>query len=111
MSIGSKIKSLRKSKKLTQTELANIIGTTKQTIYKYENGIITNIPSDKIEAIAKVLQTTPGELMGWEMKNGVPVPIPKDRSAVIEQIVSMPDDRFEEMAAKLEFAGYLEPEK
>ncbi|WP_243133292.1 helix-turn-helix domain-containing protein [Thermoclostridium caenicola] len=51
---------------LTQEELAKHINSTKQTIYKYENNIITNIPSDKIEKIAEVLQTTPAYLMGWD---------------------------------------------
>ena len=66
MTIGNRIKSLRESKGITQTELAELIGTTKQNIYKYENGIITNIPSDKIELIAQRLSVSPAYLMGWE---------------------------------------------
>lgn len=66
MTIGTRIKSLRESKGITQTELAELIGTTKQNIYKYENGIITNIPSDKIELIAQRLSVSPAYLMGWE---------------------------------------------
>ena len=31
-----------------------------------ETGIVTNIPSEKIEAAAKALGVTPGYLMGWE---------------------------------------------
>lgn len=65
MTKGDNIKKLREEKKITQTELANIIGTTKQNIYKYETGIITNIPSDKIEALAKALNTSPAHIMGW----------------------------------------------
>lgn len=65
MTIGERIKQLRIEKEITQTELADIIGTTKQNIYKYENGIITNIPSDKIEAISKYFQISPAFLMGW----------------------------------------------
>lgn len=65
MTIGQKIKNLREKKKITQTELAELIGTTKQNIYKYENGIITNIPSDKVEMIAKILSVSPAYLMGW----------------------------------------------
>lgn len=57
---------------LTQDELAARIHTTKQTIHKYENGIITNIPSSKIEAIANALNTTPDYLMGWETKFSAP---------------------------------------
>lgn len=88
MTIGERIKSLRESKRITQTELAEKLGTTKQNIYKYENGIITNIPSDKIELMAKCFEVSPGYIMGWEdedkkqIKGAVPfypqdmVPIP-----------------------------------
>lgn len=66
MDIGEKIKLLRLEKKLTQEELAVAAGTKKQTIHKYEIGIITNIPASKIKAIADKLGTTPAYLMGWE---------------------------------------------
>ena len=65
MSIGDRIKQARLEKKISQTELAEKTKTIKQTIYKYENNIITNIPSDKIEAIADVLGVSPAFLMGW----------------------------------------------
>lgn len=68
MNIGQRIKNMRLKNNLTQDELALRINTTKQTIHKYENGIITNIPSSKIEAIANVLNTTPDYLMGWTEK-------------------------------------------
>ena len=66
ISIGKRIKALRESLNISQIELAERIGVSKQNLYKYENGIITNIPSDKIEAIAKALDTTPAHLMGWD---------------------------------------------
>lgn len=66
MTIGDKIKTHRKHKGLTQTELGNICGASKQTIFKYENGIITNIPLDKLEAIADALGVTTSYLIGWE---------------------------------------------
>lgn len=65
MSIGLRIKKLREQLCIPQAELARMVGITKQSLYKYENSIITNIPSNKIEAIAKKLQTTPAYLMGW----------------------------------------------
>lgn len=65
MTIGDRIKCLRMKLGMSQTDLAEKIGTTKQNIYKYENGIITNIPSDKIEALAMALFTSPAYLMGW----------------------------------------------
>lgn len=65
MTIGQRIRERRERLGLGQTELADRVGISKQTLYKYENGIITNIPSDKIEAISKVLNVSPGNLMGW----------------------------------------------
>lgn len=66
MTVGERIRQRREALSIQQTELAAMVGTTKQQIYKYENGIITNIPSDKIELIAEALKTTPADLMGWE---------------------------------------------
>ena len=66
MTIGEKIKTLRIKFNYTQDELASSAGTTKQTIHKYEMGIISNIPASKIKAIADKLQTSPAYLMGWE---------------------------------------------
>lgn len=66
MALKDNIRTARLQNKLTQEELGNKIGVKKQTIQKYENGIITNIPSDKVEAIATALGTTPAYLMGWE---------------------------------------------
>lgn len=64
--VGDRIKFLREAKGLTQVELASKINSTKQSIYKYENNIITNIPSDKLEKIAECLGVSPGVLMGWD---------------------------------------------
>ena len=63
--IGERIKQLRKEKGLSLENLADAIGTSRQTIHRYETGIITNIPPEKVEALARVLLTTPSMLMGW----------------------------------------------
>jgi len=68
MSKGSRIRELRKRAGITQDELATKLGTTKQTIFKYEKDIITNIPSDKIEAMAMIFDSTPEHIMGWDEK-------------------------------------------
>ena len=66
MTIGEKIKNLRLQYKYTQEELAVAAKTTKQTIHKYETGIISNIPASKLKSIADKLNTTPAHLMGWD---------------------------------------------
>lgn len=66
MTIGNRIKKQRELVGISQTELAEKIKVSKQTMYKYENNIITNIPSDKIQMIADILSVSPGYLMGWD---------------------------------------------
>ena len=65
MAKGDRIKALREKHGLTQEELAEKLGTTKQTIFKYETNVITNIPSDKIEKMAELFGVDPAYLMGW----------------------------------------------
>lgn len=66
MTVGDKIKYLRIKKNLSQEEVAKAISTTKQSIYKYETGIVTNIPIDKISILADLFGVSPAYLMGWE---------------------------------------------
>lgn len=66
MTVGERIKELRTSLGLSQVDFADKINVSKQTLYKYENNIITNIPSDKIEAAAHIGKVSPAYLMGWE---------------------------------------------
>lgn len=68
MDIGKRITECRKALGMSQPELGRACEASKQTIYKYENGIITNIPLEKIEKIATALQVSPAYLMGWEEK-------------------------------------------
>ena len=78
---STRLKELRKQAGLTLDELAERVGTSKQTIHRYENGIITNVPPRKIESLASALGTTPQELMGWDdepatdYKNVMPVSV------------------------------------
>lgn len=66
MDIYQNIKVLRSSKGMTLEELGKAIGVTKQTIQKYEAGIIKGIPYDTIIALADTFGITPSALMGWE---------------------------------------------
>lgn len=70
MSIGENIHRKRKEADMTLEEVAARVGISRQTMSRYETGVIGNIPSDKIELIAKAVGTTPAYLMGWE--DGLP---------------------------------------
>lgn len=65
MTVGERIKEIRMKLGMSQVAFADKINVSKQTLYKYENNIITNIPSDKIEAAAKLGNVSPSYLMGW----------------------------------------------
>lgn len=66
MSIGQNIRRCRRDLGLTLEEVARQVGLSRQTMSRYETGVIGNIPSDKIELLAKTLHTTPSCLMGWD---------------------------------------------
>ena len=84
MTIGERIKSAREKVGLSQVDLADKIQVSKQSLYKYENNIITNIPSDKIEAIAYYTNTTPAYLMGWANEKDCQI-VQTDKDIVIIQ--------------------------
>ena len=67
MKTMDKIKTLRIKKGYSQEELGKIIGVQKAAINKYETGIVTNIPSDKIKLLANVFNVSPVYLMAWEI--------------------------------------------
>ncbi len=81
MNLGEKIKYFREKRKMTQDEVAAAVDTTPQNIYKYEKGIVTNIPLAKLEKLAELFQVTPWELAGWE---GAPAP------GVADEVVIFP---------------------
>lgn len=66
MTVGDRIRKQRELLEISQTELAEKVKISKQTLYKYEKNIITNIPSDKIEELANVLRVSESYLMGWD---------------------------------------------
>ena len=72
MSVGLRIKLAREQRNMTLEDVAKLCETTKQTIYKYENEIVTNIPYDKIVLLSKALDVSPSYLFGWEEKKKSP---------------------------------------
>ena len=64
---GTRLKRMREARDLTQEDVAKALGVSKQTIHKYEKDIVTNIPSDKIDIMAKLYRVSPAEIMGWDV--------------------------------------------
>ena len=57
---------------MTLDDVAKRCNTTKQTIFKYENEIVTNIPYDKIVLLSNALDVSPSYLFGWDEKESSP---------------------------------------
>lgn len=66
MSIGTRIKELRKQKGLTQTQLGELINVTKVSISCYEHGTRTPNLETFIDLV-NVLDTTPDYLLGRDI--------------------------------------------
>ncbi len=64
MEIGERIYHYRKSCGMTQEYVAKQLQTTPQNIYKYEKGIIKNIPLQSIVLMSKLFGVSPAELAG-----------------------------------------------
>lgn len=74
MTTGDRIRRAREQLGLTQSELGTACDTTKQTIFKYETGIVTNIPPDRVEKIAQALGVSPAYILGWTDEAFPPAP-------------------------------------
>lgn len=90
MTLGERIRAARESLKLTQEELGALCNTTKQTIFKYEMGIVTNIPLDRLELLSEKLGVTPAYLTGWTTEEALKLPEKLD--ALSEPFGQLNDD-------------------
>ena len=65
MTTGERMKSRRKEIGLSAERVAEMLGVSPATIYRYENGDIDKVPGDRLAPIAQALSTTPAYLLGW----------------------------------------------
>lgn len=66
MGLKENIKFFRQRCNLTLEEVSQKLEVSKPTLQRYESGVISNIPSDKVERLAEIFGITPSELMGWD---------------------------------------------
>ena len=72
MTTGERLKELRQKDNLTLQDDGELIGTSKQNLFKYENDIITNIPIDRLLKLAEIYNSSPIEILGWEHYSNIP---------------------------------------
>lgn len=65
MTVGERMKARRKSLGISADKVAEALGVSRSTVFRYEKGDIEKVPSEQLEPIAYVLNTSVGYLMGW----------------------------------------------
>ena len=70
--IGERIKQARLALGYSAEQVAAFLQVSPATIYRYENGDISKLPSKFIKPLAEFLCVTPEYLMGWTEDKGTP---------------------------------------
>lgn len=100
--LGDNIRIYREASGLTQSDLAKKVGIKKQTLFKYEHNIVTNVPLEKVEQIAAALDVDPAALTGWSRSQDERLQAyfsklskldDVDRARIAERIDTMLEDR------------------
>ena len=87
MTTGERMKQRRKEIGFSAEKVAERLGVSPATIYRYEKGDIEKVPVDSLAELAKILQTTPAYLMGWEEQ---PTPKPTSPAPIPPGFIPMP---------------------
>ncbi len=74
---GDRMQERRKELGISADTLAEYLGVSRSTIFRYENGDIEKVPANLLSDIAKFLKTSEAFLMGWEDKEQSEEVIPK----------------------------------
>ena len=82
MTFAERLKELRTEKKLSMDDVGNYIGVGRANIYKYEHGIVVNIPTDRLNKLAHLFGVSRSYLMGWTNDRHTNVPEEGDYAAV-----------------------------
>lgn len=67
--IGYRIKQRRKELKISADTVAEKLGVSRSTVFRYEKGDIEKVPTTILDKLAKILHTTPAYLIGWESED------------------------------------------
>ncbi len=65
MTTAENIRRLRRAARMSMESLGEHLGVSRQTVFRYENGTIVNIPRDKLEKMAELFGVPIAELYGF----------------------------------------------
>lgn len=72
--------------KLTLEQVGDFVGVGKSTVRKWENGMINNIGSDKIQKYAQILQISPLDIINKEIVSKEDKDLQKDIEMLIKKL-------------------------
>ena len=111
MDIGSRMKECRMILGYSAEQVAAKLNISPATIYRYENGDISKMPSQILKPLADFLCTTPSYLMGWS-DEGRPSPsLSSDEVLLVNGYRELPDPGKSYMLQQLTAAKALFGEK
>lgn len=116
--IGDRIKQARIALGYSAEQVAAFLQVSPATIYRYENGDISKLPSKFIKPLAEFLCVTPEYLMGWSDES-VPVqdqPKNDEIRLLIRGLNKLSPEQVEQAknvmkAMFVQYADYFEKEK
>jgi len=79
---GKIMKNRRKELGLSADYLAERLGVSRATIFRYENGDIEKIPSDILKPLSEILGLSPSQLMGWSVIEAAVSPTQQVQSGI-----------------------------
>ena len=110
--IGERIKEARLALGYSAEQVAAFLGVSPATIYRYENGDISKLPSNFIKPLAQYLCVSPSWLMGWSEQPpdnpSVNVPTTQEAKILASGIDKLPKEQREQALAvvKAMFSQY-----
>jgi transcriptional regulator with XRE-family HTH domain len=108
MGVGDKIKNLRESIGLTQTELGEKLGVKKNAVSKWECGRVEDIPTSKIKALANLFGVAPSFLIDDDADDSAPAKSKVSDDDIQFALFGGRDEITEKMYEEVKnFAAYL----
>ena len=118
MNIGDRIKQARLNIGYSAEQVAAFLQVSPATVYRYENGDISKLPSKFIKPLAEYLCVTPEYLMGWSDESAPVQDLPKNDEIrlLIRGLNKLSPDQLEQAknvmkAMFVQYADYFESEK
>lgn len=112
MEVYERIKARRKEIGLSADDVAEVLGVSRATVYRYESADIEKLPTTILEPLSKVLKCSIPYLMGWEENPaGCSSSLSSDEAELIakfRKLNSVGKQKLSERADELLDLGYVE---